>query len=235
MINVRRHHPVLLHRLQQHFEAEDAYALMETLSHLSAADFRTAGYLLSEKLLPQYPQLFWDFFLQIVPSRPKAFLGTFLKAALELYETDENTLDFDSLQKFSQEFATPIDARKCLEYFLPEIHSTAHAQRLLNIFQQEEATALALILIKAGTPICYYLLFLTLQAADESEETLRHYCLLLMKKGDSLSFNMAVILRSYFGLSSLPGTFSMNLEPYQLGRLNDSYENFEQMLLGSLK
>ena len=85
MVNIRRHHPVLLNRLKQLFEAGDADALNKTLNELSAADFRTAGFLLADNLLSTYPEHFWDFFLTIVPSKPKAYLGTFLKAALQLY------------------------------------------------------------------------------------------------------------------------------------------------------
>ena len=234
MINVRHHHPVLLNRLKQHFEAGDANALNTTLNNLSAADFRTAGLLLADNLLPAYPQLFWNFFLSIVPTKPKAFLGTFLKAALTLYRQDRSAMNFTALEVFSKEFATAIDAKKCLEYLIPGFSSVDEVQRILDIFPPETYAQKAMILLKAATPISYYLLFQTLQSADEDKDSLRNYCLYLMKRGDSLSFNMAVILRSYFDLPSLPGTFSLKLEPYQLSRLNDSFENFNKLLVGNL-
>ena len=232
MINVRKHNPVLLNRLKQIFEAGDADALKTTLHNLSAADFRTAGYLLADNLLPDYPQHFWKFFLNIVPVRPKAYLGTFLKAMRSLYEQDPALLNFTALEVFAKEYATPIDARKCLENLIPSMKSIEEVKQLLQIFEPETTKACAIILLKAATPVSYYLLFQTLVAADKDKTTIREFCIYLMKQGDSLSFNMAVILRSYFDLSSLPGTFSLKLEPYQLGRLNDSYESFYKLLMG---
>ena len=232
MVNVRRHHPVLLNRLKQHFEAGDANALNKTLNELSAADFRTAGFLLADNLLSSYPQHFWKFFINIVPTKPKAYLGTFLKAALQLYEQEETWINFTMLHVFAQEYASPIDARKCLEFLIPGMHTTEHVEELLKIFPPSSAEARAIFLLKAGTPISYFLLLQTLMSADESKEKLRNYCIYLMKKGDSLSFNMAVILRTCFDLESLPGTFSLKLEPYELSRLCESFENFEKVLLG---
>ena len=234
MINVHKHHPVLQNRLKQLFEAGDGTALLETLNNLSAADFRTAGYLLADNLLSEYPQHFWQFFLTIVPTKPKAYLGTFLKACIILYRKDNSLLNFTALQVFANEYATPIDEKKCLEQLIPALQTEEEVERLLDIFQPATAKARAIVLLKAGTPISYYLLFKTLQTADENNETLRDYCLYLMKKGDSISFNMAVILRSFFDLPSLPGTFSLKLEPYQLSRLNESYENFYKLLVGDL-
>lgn len=232
MINVRRHHPVLLNRLKQHFEAGDANALNITLNELSAADFRTAGYLLADNLLSSYPQHYWNFFLTIVPTKPKAYLGTFLKASLQLYEQDEKWLNFTLLRHFANEYATPIDARKCLEFLLPGMHSIDHVETLLSIFPPASPSSEAVLLVKAGTPICYFILLRRLLSSDEKKEDLRSYCIYLMKKGDSISFNMAVVLRSCFDLGSLPGTFSLKLEPYELSRLCESYEAFEKVLLG---
>ena len=46
-----------------------------------------------------------------------------------------------------------------------------------------------------------------------------------------LAFNMASILAAYFGLGQLPGTFSLTLSPYELSRLDASYEPFRKLLL----
>lgn len=232
MVNIRRHHPVLLNRLKQHFEAGDARALNKALNELSAADFRSAGFLLADNLLSAYPEHFWDFFLTIVPTKPKAYLGTFLKAALQLYERDEKWLNFVLLRYFSEEYASPIDSRKCLEFLIPGMHSIEHVEALLDIFPPSSSSAKAILLMKAGTPISYFILLQTLLSSDEDKEELRHYCLYLMKRGDSISFNMAVIIRTCFDLGSLPGTFSLKLEPYELSRLCESYDSFEKVLLG---
>ncbi|EJX01399.1 hypothetical protein EVA_10491 [gut metagenome] len=232
MVNIRRHHPVLLNRLQQCFEAGDADALLTQLNQLSAADFRTAGYLLANSLLPAYPHLFWDFFLHIVPLRPKAFLVTFLKAATELYRKDPERLDFDALRIYATKYANPIDTRKCLENLLPVLASVAELEQLLQLFTPLTPAVQTAQLLKAGTPPCYFLLFRHLQHTDESKDSLRTYCIYLMKRGNSIAFNMAVILQTFFDLPPLPGSFSLNLEPYELSRLNESFESFNKVLMG---
>ena len=52
----------------------------------------------------------------------------------------------------------------------------------------------------------------------------------VVRKGDRLSFNMAAIVRQYFDITSIPGTFSLNLPPYAQGRMERSPENFLKVL-----
>ena len=177
MINVRKHNPVLLNRLKQLFEAGDVAALNKTLNTLSAADFRTAGYLLADNLLSEYPDLFWKCFLTIVPTRPKAYLGTFLKALVLIYQKDREQLNFVALECFAKEYASPIDSRKCLEYLLPILETLEEINRLLLIFEPETPKSRAILLLKAGTPLSYYLFFKTLVSADEEKATVREYCI----------------------------------------------------------
>ena len=41
---------------------------------------------------------------------------------------------------------------------------------------------------------------------------------------------MAYIIQDYFGLERLPATFSLHLQPYQYSRLEQSYDEFCQLL-----
>jgi hypothetical protein len=47
-----------------------------------------------------------------------------------------------------------------------------------------------------------------------------------MKRGDGLSFNLASLIKAYFGLDELKGTFSLRLKPYELARIESSYKAF---------
>lgn len=231
MVSIRQHHPVLLERLKRFFETGDAEALCSVLQNLSSSDFRCSGVLLSDVLLPAYPQLFWNFFLEIVPVHTKAYLGTFLKAAVKLYREDRGNLCIPSLRRFSQEYANRIDAKKCLEYLLPELKTPEEVSDLLDVFSQVAYSDVVPLLLKADTVPSYYCCFRILQHLDEDDRMLRNYCIYLMKRGGTLSFNMVVILQSYFGLSELPGTFSQRLESYQLSRM-ESYGNFLRFIKG---
>ncbi len=64
---------------------------------------------------------------------------------------------------------------------------------------------------------------------DHQIQALREYSIILMRKGDHLSFNLAGIIQSYFGLNALPGTFSLRLETYELNRL-ETYEGFQKII-----
>ena len=57
-------------------------------------------------------------------------------------------------------------------------------------------------------------------------------CQAIMKKSDDMSFNMASLLRSYFDLHEIKSTFSLQIEPYELSYIEQSYENFEHILKG---
>ena len=52
----------------------------------------------------------------------------------------------------------------------------------------------------------------------------------LMRRGDALGFNLASLLKAYYGLDALKGTFSLNIQPYQLARLSADYRAFCQAM-----
>ena len=80
---LKRHNPVLERRLQAYLATGDIQGLRSFLEGLSHQDFRTAGFLLGEKLLSELTNsetVFWNSFLVLVSSNSKAYLGTFLPA-----------------------------------------------------------------------------------------------------------------------------------------------------------
>ena len=98
----RTHNPVLEQRLRNFIVRRDAEGLSGCLKELSNADFRTSGILLRECLLTELQgEDFWKFFLTIVPTNSRAYLGTFLKAAAVLYEYDSISLASPALDTFA--------------------------------------------------------------------------------------------------------------------------------------
>jgi hypothetical protein len=71
-----------------------------------------------------------------------------------------------------------------------------------------------------------------LRRAADNQPLLRAACLAIMKKNDDMSFNMASLLRSYFDLNDIKSTFSLQIEPYELSYIEQSYDNFEHILKG---
>lgn len=229
MSNLRRHNPALQERLGSLLAAGDFAGLLSCLDGLNATDRRTAGYLLGEVLLPTLDAAaYWDVFAVVVPHDPKAYLGTFLKAGCRLYEGGRLTFGHRAFHRFAATDATVVDRRKTLEAFLPLLRTPEEAIALLDMFSVEPATRVP-YLFRAGSRPCYFLLFQQLKALDDVLFT-RKYCLLLMQRGDRLSFNLASLLKHYFALENIPGTFSLRLEPYEQGRLDTSYEAFDKVL-----
>ena len=210
MSNLRRHNPALQERLGSYLATADSNGLLACLDGLNATDRRTAGYLLGEVLLPTLDATtYWDVFAVVVPHDPKAYLGTFLKAGCRLYEAGRLDFSHSGFRRFATTDATVVD-------------------RLLDVFGVEPATRVP-YLFRADSRPCCFLLFRQLKALDDALLT-RKYCLLLMQRGDRLSFNLASLLKHYFALENIPGTFSLRLEPYEQGRLDTSYEAFDKVL-----
>lgn len=230
MTTLHRHNALLSQKLQAYIDQRNPQGMLDALSSLTATGFRTAGYLLSAELLPQLSdEAFWTFFLTIVPASPKAFLGTFLKAAVSLYKAKKQPLQERPLKSFAKT-ATAIDRHKTLDAFLPVLRTPEEVERLLRVFSSYDAGAAAPRLHRAGTPQAYYVLFKLLKTADSQPSLLRRNAIALMKKGDKHSFNLASILCQYFDLRDIHGSFSLRLHPYELGRLDQGFEVFEKTL-----
>ena len=45
-----------------------------------------------------------------------------------------------------------------------------------------------------------------------------------------MAYKMASLLKSYFDIENVPVTFSLNIESYQLSRLDQGYDKFKKML-----
>lgn len=230
MTTLHRHNTLLSKKLQTYIDQDNARGMLGALSSLTVSEFRTAGYLLAAELLPQLSDhSFWSFFLTIVPINPKAYLGTFLKAAVIIYKQKNLSLSEQSLKDFAQN-ATPIDSQKTLEAFLPALRTPEEVELLLRVFSSYNVDAASPLLQRAGTTQAYYILFKLLKTADSRPLLLRRNVLALMKRGDKISFNLASILCQYFDLRDIPGCFSLCLHPYELGRLDQGFEIFNKML-----
>ena len=135
MGSLRRHNPALEERLERFLAAGDTAGLLASLDALGATDFRTAGYLLSETLLPRLSgEAYWTVFAAVVPHNPKAYLGTFLKAAATLYGDGRLDMAHRVMRRFAATEATPVDRRKTLEALLPLLRTPAEAVTLLDLF-----------------------------------------------------------------------------------------------------
>lgn len=220
-------------QIQQHIQSRDFPALLRTLQSLSHSEFRVVSNYLADSILPTNHDCFWEVFMLLVPTHPRAYLGTFLKAAATIVKQQgEKFLFHPLLAEYATEHANHIDRQKCLEALLPLVKEPQSAEHLLQYFSSTNPGTTAVSLYRSGTPLAYFHLFKYLKTVEDDAPTLRRYALALIKRGDAISFNMARVIQDYFALDNLPATFSMRLQPYQLARLDQSLEGFMSIIGG---
>ena len=116
--------------------------------------------------------------------------------------------------------------RKVLEALLPLARGHEEIAFLLHCFTSDVQQRIALLL-RINTLPAAYTLFREMKTQEEDLALLRSTCLALMKRGDARAFRLASLCVSYFGLEDIPGTFSLTLQPYELSRLDQSYDTFK--------
>lgn len=204
---------------------EKAESLRDYLASLRNADFRLAGQILADRQLWEHlPEatantMFWHFAAVLVAANNRAYLGTMLKAVTA-------TKSLMPTVEFATTCTTDIDKKKVLEALLPTQKTPSDVNAMLQMFGFDSAAATENILFKIGTPVCYFILFNLLKQYEDRHDYLRRICIELIRKGDKYSFNLACIIKEYFGLAELPGTFSLSLQPYELSRLDANYDTF---------
>lgn len=219
---------------------ETPQQLLAYLAEMSNAQFRNASRVLGERLLPSVGNdVFWQNFSTLFLSDRKAYLGTLLKALvlrLSPRGAEVTTSGLEESGIWEPEFVsvcaelTDTDRKKVLLALLPLLASPADAERILLQCGLNEGSAWIPFLLQVQSRPCYFLLLKALRYVEHDKPLLIRTCHFLMKRGDGLSFSMASLLRLSFGLEEVRGTFSLSLEPYQLARIEQSYDAFLQTM-----
>lgn len=230
-LHVIRHNPALRARLAAVVQGGEPEALLAVMQQLSHSERRTASYLLATDVLLAGPPAadFPRWYTVLMASSAKAWLGTLLKAAVTLYQDGRLNLADEAWSQASA-MANDIDRSKWLDAFLPILRNDADAASLMQWFAPHDRMKCSRLLIAKGTPLAYHQLFLLWRTHDGERADLHQVYVLLMRQGSPRAYNMACILRQYFGLDNAPGSLSLRLEPYQLGRLEQGFAAFAQIL-----
>lgn len=209
----------------------DADKVLNLLSRLSCSEFRRASKLLGDTFLAEIDsETFWHLFAEIVPKDTRAYLGTFLKAAVTMLRQGRLNLEDARLAAFCKEQSTDIDCRKIRDALLPMCNTPEQGSYLLSTCGTTDIDGIAVILCRANTPVCDYLLFQYLRHQDHQAPVIRQSAIAAMRRGCHRSFNLACIISQYFDLPDLPGKFSLKLEPYELSCLENGYTAFRTIL-----
>lgn len=222
-------------RMAQHIETGNLEALDAFLHSLSRADFRRAGYMAAYHVLPTLDEdRYWLLFRHLVATDAKAWTGTLLVAARQrLHEGVPFSLEhpgFRAVADLLNAEDRAVDKDKMLHHLLPELQTPDEMQVLFDALHVEEPRRRLDCLLRCTSLPAYYMLFQTFRRLEHDKVLLTRCCAFLMKKGDSLSFNLASVSKAYFDLSRLGGTFSLRLHPYELSCLEGSYDAFVKLL-----
>lgn len=240
----QHYHPVIFQHLSQLFEAGDWDGLTSYLGSLSNSHFRTAGYIIGERLLRQStPDVFWTVATRLILWQPKAFTVTMAKAAAPLFLSGTLSIDDSGFRRLAAELrgdAHLIDRQKLLMHWLPLITTPSTMESLFDALGIHAPRRRVDFLLRTEGLVSAFVLLRTLRFEEHDSAYITDVCRQLMRrastlshsggKADSLSFNLASLLRSYFGLSDVRGTFSLALQPYELSRLDTDFEAFRRIV-----
>ena len=220
-------------QLQRLVAAGDPSLVTAYLGTLSNARFRTAGYVLCERTMQQCPaRMFWALAQALVAYNTRAFLVTVMKAFLtRRSQSADVSIDdegFCSLCVTIQD--NDEDCRKVLQCILPELDDPAEVRQLFSLLAITDQAQWIPFLLKCRTLPSYFLLFNSLHFIEHDTDKLERIAYYLIRSGDAFSFNLASLIKAYFGLTHVKGTFSLNLKAYELARIATNYNVFCQKM-----
>ncbi len=215
-------------------ESKDWAGLGNLFARQSNADFRRTESLVRDSVMPYLSNDdFWDTYMHLMMFRRQSFLACICSIG-ELAKTGR--LDFSSQKAVElaqwMRLTSPESEAKVVRMALPLLVTGEQILSLFHLFSFTDEKSKVAVLVKETSPHAYYALFETLKQVPDDSQLLRAACLAVMRKSDDLSFNMASILKSYFGLDDIRSSFSLRIEPYELSFIDRSYENFLCVLYG---
>ena len=228
----KHYNPAIFQRLQQLAAQRDWQGISLYIDSLSNAQFRTAGYIIAERIVPMLDEAdTWAITQELAAKNSKAFLVTMMKAvSLRLQEGTLHLRSNGSRAFFAQVQGNEEDKRKVIANLVPIFTEPDDINWLLRKLAVEEGRPRIAYLINIPTLAASYALFRTLHYVDHDTTLLTRTALYLMRRGDALGFNLASLLKAYYGLEALKGTFSLTIQPYQLARLSSDYKAFSQAM-----
>lgn len=224
----RHYSKTIEQHLLQPLKDADSEGLVRLLSSFSRSEQRTAGYMLGERLLLDCPaELYWQMTEALVGYDSKAYLITLMKTFLLRLSRGTASLSDVPFGRLAAGF-NEVERQKVALLLLPELEQPKQVEQLFQLLGLAKGREQLVYLIRVDTLPCLFLLLRSLRYVEHDRAEVLKVARQLMKRGSGSSFNLASIVKVAFGLDELSGTFSLRLQPYQIARLEQSYEAFCQ-------
>lgn len=214
--------------------SKDWEGVTKLFHSLSNADFRRVETLVRTKLMPSLTNVdFWETYLFLLKFRRQAFVTCILSVENLAKHGDLDFCCKEAIEvaRWMQEHAKDTVV-KVVRMVVPCLKTTEQLEGLFHLFDYHDEHECAAMLLKEDTPHAYFVLFKVMKHAADNRPLLVSTCRAMMKKNDDLSFNMASLMRSYFGLDEIKSTFSLQIEPFELSYIDQSYDNFLHVIKG---
>lgn len=205
--------------------------LPECLARMTNSEFRRLQQTVREKILPGLDnQRFWEAYKHFVAYRPQAFLPGIVAIK---HLADNGTLDFDNchVEQIAKRL-TAVQKGKVVSMAIPYLKTDTQITGMFKALEYNAPESQAIILANHTSTLAYYVLFKTLRNAPDNHQLCINICRHIMKKQDDLSFNMASLLREFFGLNEIKSQLSLNIEHYELSFIDTSFERFKYVVEG---
>lgn len=202
--------------------------LLRLLDSLSRSEQRTAGYMLGERLLLDCPtDVYWQLTEALVHHDSKAYLITLMKTFLVRLSRSTASLSDSAFCRLASCF-NEVERQKVGLLLLPSMMEPRQVEELFQAMCVARGREQMVYLVRVDTLPCLFLLLRSLRYIESDKAEVMLVARQLMKRGTGSSFNVASIIKVAFGLDELQGTFSLRLQPYEIARLEQSYEAFLQ-------
>ncbi len=228
----KHYNPAILKRLQVIAGQGDWQGLSSYLTGLSNAQFRTAGYMLGERIVPSLQEAdAWAMIQHLTSLNSKAFLVTMLKAVVEGIKGERLHLHSNGCKAFLDGIkGNRIDVSKTLQVLLPEMSRPEDVVWLFRKLGVDDGEARIPYLVRTPTTPAAYELYCTLRHVEHNRPLLVRVARFLVSSDKPSAYNLASLLCTYYGLDEVKGTFALRVQPYQLARIESSYDAFCEIM-----
>lgn len=217
-------------RITEYTANADWRGLTLYLDSLTHSAFRTACIILGGEALDRTERsTFWLLTTHLMLWQPKAFVVTMGKAVVRRVEMNLMAFDDEEAMPLYEQLRGPshvIDRDKLLLLWLPICDTPAKMEFLLNNLDTVTIQHRLDFLLRIPNNVASFVILRTLRIEEHNRQLLLNTARQLMRRGDGLAFNLASLMRTFFDLAELRGTFSLNIPPYALSRLDTDFDAF---------
>ena len=211
--------------------ANEPESLYSYLLKSSNAQHRAACSALADVVLPEMEVTpFWTLFAHLHHADSKAYLGMLLKALNTMVSNRGwSILETGHFASICSTFSD-IDVTKTIVSLLPKTVEVQQAEHLFSACGVGEGERRIALLLQVDTRVSNFMLLKALRYVEHDVVLLTRTCRYLIKRGDGPSFSLASIICTSFGLENVGGVFSLNIEPYEIARIESNFDAFCEAL-----